>query len=52
MTKAIRWLLVGEDSLVDKIDKRKAQEDIRRGSVKKGRIIRNANGTIRRVAIG
>jgi len=51
MTKAIRWILTGEDKFIEKIDKRKAQEDIRRGSVKKGRIIRNNNGTIRRVMV-
>lgn len=52
MTKAMNWLLRGEDRLVELIDKKKSKEDIRRGSVRKGRIIRNTNGTIRRVRIG
>jgi hypothetical protein len=51
MNKAIRWLVSGEERFIDKIDRKKAEEDTRRGSVKKGRIIRNSNGTIRRVMV-
>lgn len=52
MTKAIRWLLNGEDRLIDKIDKRKKVDDIRRGSTKKGRVIRTSTGVIKRVIVG
>lgn len=51
MTKAIRWLLKDEDRLIDKIDRRKAQEDTRRGSVKRGKIIRTEHGAIKRVVV-
>ena len=51
MTKALRWLLKDEDRLLDRIDKRKAEEDSRRGSIKKGRIIRTKTGVIKRVVI-
>jgi len=52
MTKAIRWMIHGEDRLIEKIDKKKSEEDIRRGSVKKGRVIRTSNGVIKRVVVG
>lgn len=52
MTKAIRWIIYGEDRLVDKIDRKKKQDNIRRGSVKKGRIIRTEAGVIKRVIVG
>jgi hypothetical protein len=51
MNKIQRWLAYGEDRLIEKIDRKKAKIDARRGSVKKGRIIRNNNGTIRRVVV-
>ena len=51
MTKAIRWITSGEDRLIEKIDKRKAQDDIRRGSVRKGRIIRTKTGVIKRIVV-
>jgi len=40
MTKAIRWIVMDEDRLLDRIDRRKAVENIRRGSTpaNKGRI--------------
>jgi hypothetical protein len=38
------------DRFVDKIDKAKAEEDARRGSRKKGHIIRISSTVVRRVA--
>jgi hypothetical protein len=52
MTKAIRWILQGEDRLIDKIDRRKKEEAIRVGYIRKGRIIRTDTGVIRRVVVG
>lgn len=52
MSKALRFLLYGENRLIDKLDKKKKEESIRRGTKKYGKIIRNENGTIRRVVVG
>ena len=51
MNKIQRWMAYGEERLLDKIDRKKAEEDARRGSVKKGRIIRTSSGAIKRVLV-
>lgn len=51
MNKIQRWIAYGEDKLINKIDSKKKEIDIRRGSVRKGRIIRTSNGAIKRVVV-